>query len=272
MDTQGEQLDGEGEPSPRTPLFDPRTKILATLALAFLVFAVGSPVVAAAQLLVFAALAALARIPPARIFPRPGFMAFVILMIVLMQALFVPETAGRYLINPIFPEGLPLVGGRGSVGLGGLVRGLAVAGRILALAILMPLLAFSTNAKSIARGVAALGAGYKAGFVVSSALNMVGAFEGELRRIIDARRLRGSVPSGFIGRLAEYRAVAVPLMTKAMIRASAVALLMDSRAFGAHRTRTWLRGTRMSAADFVALAAVAVFCAVSLWADRLLGS
>jgi energy-coupling factor transporter transmembrane protein EcfT len=69
-------------------------------------------------------------------------------------------------------------------------------------------------------------------------------------------------------RFGEYAKIALPLMIKAIRRASAAGLAMDARAFGAYRSRTWTRETRMSAVDFTALAAGVVYAAAAVTANR----
>jgi energy-coupling factor transporter transmembrane protein EcfT len=58
-------------------------------------------------------------------------------------------------------------------------------------------------------------------------------------------------------------------MIKAMRRAAAAGLAMDSRAFGAYRTRTWPGETRMSAVDFTVIAAGVVYTAAAVTANHI---
>jgi energy-coupling factor transporter transmembrane protein EcfT len=85
---------------------------------------------------------------------------------------------------------------------------------------------------------------------------------------MDARKLRGAAPRTFAERLNEYRAIAMPLMVKVMRGSIAVSLVMDSRAFGAYKTRTWLISIKMTARDYIALFAGLVFYVASIIADR----
>ena len=263
-------------PSPLHGL-DPRTKLILTLAFSVLVFVVDSLPVAAAQMLFFVGLALLSRVPFRQIFPRSKFIVFLIAMVVALQMLFRPVPhgvegiAGRYLLNPLIPEWVPLAGGLGTLGLYGLFAGLTIACRVVALAVLMPLLISTTDARLLAFGITRLGANYRVAHVITSTLNLVSSFEDEVRLIMDARRLRGAAPAGFFARLAEYRAIALPLMIKVMRRSVAIGLAMDSRAFGARKTRTWLLSARMSASDYAAFAFGAAYSAAVLGANHALG-
>ena len=231
------------------------------------VFLVDSPAVAAGQALFFVCLALLARVPFKTIFPHAGLLAFLIVTVVALQVLFrsVPDAP------PLIPDRVPLVGGLGTLGPEGLLAGLTVACRVVALAVLMPLLIATTEPRMLAFGITRLGANYRVAHVISSTLNLVRSFEDEARLIMDARRLRGVAPTGFFSRLAEYGAIALPLMIKVMRRSVAVALVMDSRAFGAHKTRTWLLSGRMSLADYAAFAVGAAYFVAVLLANRVLG-
>jgi len=248
---------------------DPRTKIILATVFAALVFAVDSLAVAAAQMLFFLGLALLAKAPFGRIFPSRKFLVFLLAMVIVMQALFRQSADGSYIVNPIVPGWVPVAGGMGSLSVSGILAGLTVACRVVALAVLMPLLVMTTEARQLAFGITRLGANYRVAHVITSTLNLARSFEGEARLIMDARRLRGASPGGFFARLAEYRAIALPLMIKVMRRSSEVAMAMDARAFGARKTRTWLIASKMSRADRVALALGAAYCAAVLAANAL---
>jgi len=254
---------------------DPRTKLILTLVFSALVFAVGSLPVAAGQMLFFAGLAVSAGIPFKKMFPHAGLLAAMIAMVIVMQMLLRPVPCGSSYI--LFPEWFPVLGGRGALGLDGFLFGLTIACRIVALAVLMPLLTITTDARLLAFGMTKLGANYRVAHVITSTLNLVRSFEDEIRLIMDARRLRGAalaktanVFASFFFRLAEYRAIALPLMIKVMRRSASIALVMDSRAFGAHKTRTWLLSVKMTSADYAAFAVGLAYLAAVVAADRIL--
>jgi len=244
-----------------------------------MVFLSGTLAVAAAQVLFFAGLALLAGVPFRRIFPRVKFLVFLVTTVVLLQALLRPVPYGeygRYLLDPLIPDWVPLVGGRGALRLHGFFAGLTIVCRVLALGVLMPLLTATTEPRLLAFGITRLGANYRVAHVITSTLNLVRSFEDEVRLIMDARRLRGAAPAKsanvfavFFSRLAEYRAIALPLMIKVMRRSVAIGLVMDSRAFGAHKTRTWLLSTKMTRADYAAFAVGAVYSGAIVAANFL---
>jgi len=247
---------------------DPRVKLVIALAFTFLVFLVDSLPVAAAQAFFFAGLARASKTPLREIYPSRRLLIPAIALTVVMQALFRRAPNETILFAPLIPAWAPLLGGAGAITLEGVVFGLVISCRILALSAIMPLLALTTEARQLAFAVTKLGAGYKAAHVITATLNLAGSFKGELAQIIDARRLSGAKPRGFFARLAGYRAIALPLALKAMRRSVQVALVMDARAFGSRKKRTWLIEARMTGADAAAFAAAAFYAAAILLANN----
>jgi len=192
-----------------------------------------------------------------RVFAHYRFMLFLIALVVILQIVFG----------------------------GGLITGLMITCRIISLVIILPLLTMTSPLGDLAYGITRLGFNYKTAYIITSALNLLPSFREDSRQLLDARRLRGITPAGFrtktpwysvssvvnsFSRFGEYAKIALPLMIKAMRRASAAGLAMDARAFGAYRSRTWRRKTRMSAADFTALAAGAAYAAVVITANHII--
>ena len=238
---------------------DPRTKLLLVLLLTFLVFIVDSLPVAAVQMLLFIVLCLAAKLPLKRIFSHYKILLFLVVLVIALQMLFGQESpASRYILKPLAPDWVPLLGGRGSLKLDGLLTGLMISCRIVALTVLLPALTMTTEAMNLAYGITRLGINYRAAHIITSTLNLIPSFEEETRLIMDARKLRGvvSFESGnFFSKLKEYPALALPLMIKAMRKALMVGLAMDARAFGAYKTRTWLLTVKMSSLDSAAFAA-----------------
>ena len=155
----------------------------------------------------------------------------------------------------------------------GLITGLMIACRIISLCLILPLLTMTTETGDIAFGITRLGLNYKTAYIITSAFNIIPSFQEDARQLIDARKLRGIQGRGkknIFARFGEYPKIALPLMIKAMRRASAAGLAMDSRAFGAYRDRTWPHETKMSAADFAALALGLVFAAASVTINKII--
>jgi energy-coupling factor transporter transmembrane protein EcfT len=142
----------------------------------------------------------------------------------------------------------------------------------------------TTETGDLAFGITRLGFNYKTAYIITSAFNILPSFQEDARQLIEVRRLRrGVAPWGMMfrgkrnvfARFGEYAKIALPLMIKAMRRASAAGLAMDSRAFGAYRARTWHSGTwpretGMSAVDFTALAAGLAYAAIAVTTNYII--
>ena len=244
---------------------DPRTKILLVLLFTALVFIVDHPLVAPGLALAFLGLWVAAKMPFGTLKRYCRLLLALMIFIVASQTLFGPGE--RYLLKPLIPGPVPLVGGMGSLKWEGLVLGLVICCRLAALMLLVPLLTLTTGAGPLARGLTRLGLRYTAAYIVTTALNLIPAFEEDARTIMDAQRLRGlrAFEAGSLaGKFRAYPALAVPLLVGALRRARLLGAAMDARAFGAFRTRTWLAQSRMSARDYIGCAAGLVFAAAAL--------
>jgi len=234
------------------------------------VFLVSNLAVAVMQLLFFSVICFLSRIPLKKIFPHAKLLLCMIVLAVILQTLFgreTPET--RFLLNPL----IPLFGGIGSLKLDGLFTGLMIGCRIISLSILMPVLARTTEPRLLAYGITRLGMNYKAAYIITATLNLIPLFEEEVRHITDACRLRGAAvfdKGSFFSRLKQYPPLVFPLIVKAMKRSSVISCAMDSRAFGAHKTRTWILQTKMAVPDYLTFAAGISFFVIAVTANFML--
>ncbi|MDR2476690.1 MAG: energy-coupling factor transporter transmembrane protein EcfT [Treponema sp.] len=253
---------------------DPRTKILLTPFFTLLVFVVDKPLVAAGQMIALLVLGFAAKMPLKKIFAYIKFVSFLVVVIILLQMLFGAERHdSHYLLKPIFPEQVPLIGGRGSLKREGLFTGLMISCRLVALIVLMPMLTSTTEPRLLTLGFTRLGLHYRAAYIITAALNLVPSFEEEARAIMDARRLRGTgafEKRGSFARLKEYPAIALPLIINAMRRAQMMGIVMDSRAFGFRKTKTWLITARITHIDRAAFAIGAGYAVIALALNFLL--
>lgn len=123
---------------------------------------------------------------------------------------------------------------------GALAIGFATAlrlGAIMALALIGGLT--TTGPDLVRAGVQQLRVPYRVGYTALAAFRFVPRFGHELAVIRAAHRVRGHHGgSGPFARVARAWGYVVPLLAGAIRHAERVALAMDSRAFGAHPTRT----------------------------------
>lgn len=112
---------------------------------------------------------------------------------------------------------------------------------------------------------------YRIGYTALAAYRFVPRFKHELSIIRAAHRVRGRHSGrGPIAALSRGWGYTLPLMAGAIRHAERVALAMDSRAFGAHATRTERHEVPLHARDFWFVAAslaatVAIFAACHPW-------
>lgn len=245
---------------------DPRTKVTLVLFLTLIVFIVDQPFVAAALMLAFLGLWFAAKLPFKKITTYIKLLSTLMVFVIVLQTLFGPGE--RYVLKPLIPESVPLVGGMGSLKWDGLVLGAVIACRLVALMLLLPMLTMTTSPRLLALGLTKLGMPYKAAYIATTALNLIPAFEEDARIIMDAQKLRGmrAFEEGtLMDKFRAYPSLAIPLLTGAMRRAQLLGIAMDARGFGAFKTKTWLEDIRMSSADYWAFAAALVFTACALF-------
>jgi energy-coupling factor transport system permease protein len=193
------------------------------------------------------------------------FLTLLALFIILLQTFFGPGE--NFIIKPLFPDSFPFFGGMGSLKWEGLILGFVVICRFYTLIILFSVFTGTTSPYSLAVGLNALGFNYTAAFVITTTFNLIPLFREEALTIMDAQRLRGmcSLEKGnFFYRLRTYCGLVLPLVLGAMRKAQASSVVMDSRAFGIYKERTWLDKPEMKAEDFFFLFACVIFSSAVL--------
>ena len=249
--------------------FDTRTKFISVLILVVLVFLVDRLMVAFCLLLLFLIIRQAARIPVnIKSYKNLTLLAA---FIILMQALFGPGE--KFIVMPLFPESFPFIGGIGSIKWEGLILGLLVVCRFYSLFIIFSIFSATTSPYSLAVGLNSLGFSYTGAFVITKTFNLIPLFKEEAEMIMDAQKLRGmrSLEKGSVfSRLKAYSMLTLPLVLSAMRKAQISSVVMDSRAFGAYKKRTWLDKPEMKKRDYFFLFACVVFTAAVLSWNYLL--
>ena len=131
----------------------------------------------------------------------------------------------------------------------------------------------TTSPYRIAAGLAAFGINYRACFVITTAFNLIPLFREEGYAIIDAQKLRGmrSYDKGsFFVKLKAWPGLVVPLLLGAMRKAQASSVVMDCRAFGIYKKRTWLDKPVMKALDYICIVYGIVFSVLVLFLNYLI--
>lgn len=140
---------------------------------------------------------------------------------------------------------------------GSLLVGLTTAVRIAALVALALIGGLTTGGPEFARALTAqLRIPYRFAYTAVAAYRFVPRSATELGRIRSAQRLRGVAPGrGPIEAVRRAVAPVVPLLASSIRHADRVALAMESRAFGAHPTRTERHAPAWRSRDTVFVAA-----------------
>jgi energy-coupling factor transporter transmembrane protein EcfT len=237
---------------------DARTKLFFVLLLTFLIFFINSLIAAVCLLLSFIVIRFAAGIPP-KGFKYLKNLTLLAVFIIFIQTLFGPGET--YIVKPLFPLSFPFLGGAGSLKWEGFILGIVIVCRLAALMLLLPMLTLTTEPYQTEMGLCALGVNYRAAFVITAAINLIPFFREEALLIMEAQKLRGMRKFG----IKSHINLLVPLMLSAMRKAQMSSVVMDSRAFGVYKTRTWLEKPKMKSLDFFFIAGSVVFFVIMMF-------
>ncbi len=102
---------------------------------------------------------------------------------------------------------------------------------------------------------------YKIGYAVLAAYRFLPSFREELTTIQFAHEVRGIDGRGGIGeKFAALKRYLIPMLATAVRKGERMSFAMETRAFGAHKTRTTYRELKVSREDVVFLILSAVIC------------
>jgi energy-coupling factor transport system permease protein len=243
---------------------DPRVKISLVSLFSVLIIIIDKLPAAAVMAFVFLIVRFAAKIP----FNGKSIRALVVMtvFIIILQTLFNPGK--NYILNPIFPLSFPFFGGTGSLKWEGLLLGLVISCRLTALMLLLPVFTETTDPYQISQGLTRLGLNYRIAFVISAAFNLIPLYKDEALSVIEAQKLRGISTfekGSFYAKMKTYPALVIPLVLTAMRKASLTGIAMDSRAFGAYKSRTWCENISLKIQDYITCAISLVFMVFMLW-------
>jgi energy-coupling factor transport system permease protein len=218
-------------------------------------FAVRSPWAVLAALALLLAGFPLAGVRLARVRGTRLFISTALLL-GLLQILFVREGA---LLLEAGPLAITAVGAQ---------QGMYVAGRFLSVVLLSYLFVLTTEPNDLAYALMRVGLPYRYGFALITALRLVPTFEQEGQTVYNAQLARGvrydvRSPRRF---LTLARQFVLPLLVSALGKVDALAVSMEGRCFGKYPTRTFLRQTRATWRDGIAVGVLlAGVVAVTYW-------
>jgi energy-coupling factor transport system permease protein len=219
------------------------------------VFAIHSPWVILAALVVTLLAFPAARLTPGKVW---GIRTFTVtaLLLAVIQILFV--RTGPVLIR----TGVCLVTA------GGIEAGVYVAARFLSVVFLSYLFVLTTDPNDLAYSLMQVGVPYRYGFVLITALRLVSVFEREGQIVYQAQLARGvQYDTRSLRRFLNLaRQFFLPMLVSALSKVDALAISMEGRCFGKYPSRTFLRETNLTRQDVTAigLLSLVIVTAVSL--------
>jgi energy-coupling factor transport system permease protein len=146
--------------------------------------------------------------------------------------------------------------GRWDYTLEGLIFGLTISAKVLAVVSVVPLLTMTTPLARFMAGLARVKLPYKFIFILGTAIRLTPLVEETYHDIVDAQKLRGHNISkmNFFKRIGQgYLPVFVPLILSLLRRASELDVAIESRGFGAPVKRTYVEDISMKSRDWVAV-------------------
>lgn len=256
-----------GSVARRSPFssLDVRAKLAILAATVVLAFSWESPVLSGALACGVLLLWPLARLE-GRDLKRLLFLMSPFLVIVLLVHGVLNEVVGRTpLLGPV-PAWVPLVGGRLRVTSEGLLYGLVVISRTLALILIVPVVVLTTDPNTLVVGLVRLRVPYTVAFVFSSALRFLPLILAAAAALIEAQRLRGLALEklGLWARGRAYARIAVPLILGALIKSQQLEVVLQSKAFSGSAQRTYLVPLELRTHDRVVIASSALVVLLAL--------
>lgn len=249
---------------------DPRMKIIVLVLFTILIFLLHTFLPIALLFVSILALWKLAGIEYKTLLSYAKLMLFLFTLLVLMQSIVYPGE--RILLEPVIPDRVPLLGGRGTITLEGILYGIILCLRILTLMCTLPLLLVTTSIEELALGMVKLGLSYKVSFTATTALNQLPLLRSDIIAIMNAQKLRGSIvfdKGRWYQKLIAFPALVVPLVMGAMRRATLMGVAMDSRAFGSHPRRTYIVSIRTGPGDWLFLSASLLYGGGLWWINHI---
>jgi energy-coupling factor transport system permease protein len=258
---------GFGSAARRSPFssLDVRAKLAVLAATVVLAFSWESPVLSSALACGVLLLWPLARLAWQDL-KRLLLLMSPFLVIVLLVHGALNEVVGRTtLLGPV-PAWVPLIGGRLRMTSEGLLYGLVVINRTLALVLTLPVIVLTTDPNALAVGLVRLKVPYTGAFVFSSALRFLPLVLAEAAALIEAQRLRGLALEklGLWARGRAYARVAVPLVLGALIKSQQLEVVLQSKAFSGSAERTYLVPLELHTLDWVVIGTSVLVMLVAL--------
>lgn len=241
---------------------DFRVKLVWVVTITVIAFLWDSPIANLALVVSLLGLCGLARVRGSYLWLIARIMAPFYVLVLVTHGFWnveqVKALSGHATLTPLFtlPRGLWIVGGA-SASVEGVLYGVSVIAKTLALILVVPLAIFTTEVDRMIVGMVGARIPYKVTFIFSSTLRFFPVLFQEIQTIIEAQRLRGLALEklGPIQRVRIYARIAVPLILGALVRAQQLEVVLQSKAFSGSRDRTYLHDASLGRLDWAVLVA-----------------
>lgn len=162
---------------------------------------------------------------------RFRLLLFTALMIALLQVIFLDSGSALVQIGPLSVTEL------------GLIRGVHLGARFLAVIFISYLFVLTTSPNQLAYALMRAGLPYRFGFTLVTAMRLIPIFEQESLTVYRAQLVRGvSYDRKHISTLLKFfRSLLLPMLISAMSKVDAMSLSMEGRSFGRYPKRTYFR-------------------------------
>jgi energy-coupling factor transport system permease protein len=241
---------------------DPRVKMLAVALISVLAFILSELVYLVLLLGFILLLLVLARSSYGKAFFALKFVIRFMVLITLLWPIF--DRSGTPVLFSIGPLDItePAVW-----------RGVTSAVRVGCFATVWYILMFTTSQRDLVRGLVKLGLRFDYGLALAISFRFIPTFGLTVESIKDAQRARAlELDKGsLVRRSRNYVSILVPTIVSALRTADALALTLQSRAYGATSNRTYLREIRMSPSDYAAVVVVVLILLVPMLAKYVYG-
>ena len=192
--------------------------------------------------------------------------AFLAVLFLFFYTVFTPQINRTMFINPVFPAGIPIIGGWGGYYVEGLLLGLATDMRLLVLIMSLPPLMATTAEIDLILGLIQIGIPYDFAFLLTTSLRFVPTIMETREKILEAQKLRGlRLEGGLISRMRSTVPVFVPLIITSIRMTQNLQIAIESRAFGAKKKRTTIRELKFTNLDKVFCTAMVVVIAAATY-------
>lgn len=233
---------------------DPRTKIGLLLSLFVLAFIFDNPVYTFVVLAFVFVIVTLAKAWK-NVKNMMGLLAIIAVVTVILFALTSPGTTTLFWI----------------VKTEGLLYGITVALRLVALIVSGLVFLSTTTNEEVAIGLVKMGFPYRFSFSISTALRLVPTIIGTAVTIIQAQRSRGhDIDSGnLIARVRKFAPIVIPVFISTIRSTQVFAMALESKGFGAERQRTYLQNPSFGYQDVLTWIVLTIILVGCIWARAL---